>query len=213
MRSRLALALLCFSVSGVGAQQPRARVGVFAGMNQSRIGGSATEISNHSGAAVGGYVAVPFSGAWSFQTGATWSQKGWEHSDSRDQNVIELDYVEVPALLRYDFASATGLGAFTYFGPAFGFRGACSYSAISHANGTSVRATCGEIEQQTNGTVHFNSFDVGGVAGLGARYAAGRVNVTAAAQYDYGFKKIGLADNKNRAATFALGLEIPIARR
>jgi hypothetical protein len=211
MQSRLVWALLCFSASGVLAQLPKARLGVFAGMNQSRIGGSATEISNHSGASAGAYVALPFSGAWSFQTGAAWSQKGWEHSDSRDQNVIKIDYVELPALLRYDFARAARLGAFTYFGPAFGFRGACSYSAISHANGSTFGVSCDEIERQSNGNQRFNSFDIGGIGGLAARYAAGRVNLTATAQYNYGFKAIGFGDNKNRAATFGVGLEIPLS--
>jgi hypothetical protein len=196
------------------AQQRSPHIGAFGGMNQSHVAGTGSDIANHSGAAAGAYVGLPFATNWSFQTGVTWTQKGWERSDPQDLNVVKLDYLAVPLLLRYDFAQHERVGGLVYFGPALASRSGCSLSSTSHSTGATVAASCDEVERQSSGSVAFNSFDVGAVVGAGGRFSAGRVNMIAAAQYDFGVKKIANSgDNKNRTATFSLGLEAPIGRR
>lgn len=208
------LASLPFAGGDAFAQQRLPHIGAFAGMSQSHVVGTGNDLTNHSGATVGAYVALPLAGDWSFQTGVTWTQKGWERSDPQDLNVVKLDYVALPLLLRYDFAQQRRFGGLVYFGPALASRSGCSLSSISHSTGASVAASCDEAERQSNGSLAFNSFDVGALIGAGGRLNAGRVELVAAAQYDFGVKKVAtFGDNKNRTATVSVGLEVPIGRR
>ena len=67
------IASLAIAVSDAFAQQPLPYVGAFVGMTQSHVMGTGSGVTSRFGAAV----SLRFAGDWSFQTGVTWTQKGW----------------------------------------------------------------------------------------------------------------------------------------
>jgi hypothetical protein len=209
------LLFVCGSVAA--AQTPGVRFGVTGGVNFAKVQGSGVfDISNHTGALVGAYVAYPLSGGWSFQTGGSFSARGWERDEpgTRDLSVVKLNYIEVPALLRYDFASQQRVGYFGFAGPAFSLRTGCSIDATTHATGVTQSASCDELESRSSGQVAFNSFDWGMLGGAGLRFGFGSANLVATAQYEVGLKQIEKSvDAKSRAASFALGVELPLHLR
>jgi hypothetical protein len=216
MRTLLMLAPLLASSAVALAQNPSTRIGVFAGMNQSQISGTATDISNHKGAAIGAYVAAPIAEGLRLQVGAEWTQKGWERDEpgTHDLAVVKLTYVEVPVLLRYDFTPRERAGVVVFAGPGLGFRSGCSVEETTHSTGQTQTATCAEIASASNGAFTFSSFDLGAITGAGARLAVASVQLLVTAQYEIGFKHVSSSGgNANRALTFGLGVELPIGRK
>jgi hypothetical protein len=214
---RPVLSFACLLVAGtnVFAQGREARVGLVAAMNQSRVEGQVSDVTNRSGRAFGVYSATPIKGAWSLQSGAIWTQKGWgrEEPGTRDLAEVKLAYVEVPVLLRYDVAPRARVGGVLIAGPGFAFRTGCTLATTDASAGTTAEASCAEIDQLTNGAFSLSSFDVGAIGGAGVRVAAGRANVLATAQYELGLRNLESGrDSKNRAATIAIGLELPFGK-
>lgn len=208
--------VLSAAASIAGAQVLSPRMGITAGVNQSRIAGTAVDVSNHTGAAVGAYLVVPSASGWSIQAGAIWTQKGWKREEpgTRDLSVVDLTYLQLPLLARYDFAPAGRFGAMVFGGPGLGFRSGCALSATPQSTGRTSTVTCAEAEDLSGGSIKFESFDIAAILGGGVRVAASRVNVVATAQYDFGLKRIATSgDNKNRTMTAALAFEFPLRRR
>jgi hypothetical protein len=211
------LPLLAGGTGIASAEAPSLRVGVTAGVNQAHINGSgASNISNLSGGMFGAYAVLPMEGDWSLQAGAQFSVKGWQYDEpgTRDLSVVKLNYVEIPLLLRYDFARTNRTGAFIYGGPGIGFRTGCALSATTHSTGVTQHATCAEVETMSNGSVKFNSLDAGAIGGLGARFGVGRAQLVVTAQYELGLRTVMVSDDsKNRALTLGAGFELPIHRK
>ncbi len=211
MRARVVLALSMFA-SIAAAQTSPVRVGVFAGMNEAKIDGSSvSDISNRTGGAFGGYVAVPLSPEWRFQVGAEYTMKGWERDEpgTHDFAVAKLDYLEVPVLFGYDFTPASRAGASLFGGAGLAVRTGCSVGIRPFATGVTSTMACSSLESASG--VKFKSFDAGAIAGGSLRYTIGRERIVASAQYELGLTQIYDAnDAKNRAFTFSLGVELPI---
>ena len=203
----------------VVAQTPSLRVGLLAGMNQAHVSGlGVSDISNHTGGAFGAYVVAPFpnAAAWSFQTGAVLSMKGWERDEpgTRDLAVVKLTYLEIPVLLRYDIAARERAGGFVYGGAGLGFRTACSIGVTVHSTGRSQTASCSEIETASNGAAAFESFDAGAIIGGGLRFGIGSTSLVLTAQYEHGLTQVQKSiDAKNRTLTFGAGIELPVHRQ
>lgn len=197
---------------GVLAQTPPAHVGLFAGVNEAKVDGSAvSDISNHTGGAFGGYLSVPLSPQWRFQVGAGYTMKGWERDEpgTHDLAVVKLNYVEVPVLVAYDFMPRERVGGFLFGGPGFSFRTGCSIGERPFATGVTTTLACADIPSSSG--ISFKSFDAGAIAGGGLRLAVGRERLVASAQYELGLTQIYTSkDAKNRAFTFALGVEVPL---
>lgn len=206
--------VLVFALLGRAAvaQTSSARVGFFAGVNEAKVDGSAvSDISNHTGGAFGGYVALSLSPEWRFQVGAAYTMKGWERDEpgTHDFAVVKLDYIEVPLLLSYDFTPRERAGGFLFGGPGFSFRSGCSIGVRPFATGVTSTLACADIPASS--AVSFKSFDVGAIAGGGLRLAVGRERIVASAQYELGLTQIYASkDAKNRAFTVSLGVEMPI---
>ena len=96
--------------------------GLKAGLNVSDltgddVGGSEPRLGFTGGA----FVNVPFTPAFSVQPEVIYSQKGVSTED--DDATLEVDYVEVPVLLKYAVpVTETGLTLGAYAGPALGFK-------------------------------------------------------------------------------------------
>src|SRR5665213_3224584 len=183
------VALLAGAATLATAQTPSPRIGIVAGMNQATVSGSGViDPSNHAGGLFGAYAVVPLSEAWSIQTGVMLSQKGWERheSDTQDVDAAKVSYLEVPVLLRYDFAQKERVGAFLFGGAGLGFRSTCNLSSTVHSTGETQTTTCAEVKTLTNGSFAFNSFDGGIIGGAGVRLAVGSQQLVLTTQYEMG---------------------------
>ncbi len=92
--------------------------GIKAGLNYSDIVASDINSSARLGFIGGAYISIPL-GKLKLQPEFLYAMRGYE-VDTLDVT-IELDYIEVPVLLRYDFASVAGSGPYVYAGPSFSF--------------------------------------------------------------------------------------------
>jgi hypothetical protein len=211
MRARLVVALSMLA-SVAAAQTTPLRVGVFAGVNEAKVDGSAvSDISNHTGGAFGGYISVPLSPEWRIRIGAGYTIKGWERDEpgTRDLAVVKLNYVEVPALVAYEIAPQDRIGGSLFGGAGLAFRTGCSIGVRPFATGVMTTLGCADVERLAG--FKFQTFDAGAIAGGAAHLAVGRERLVASAQYELGLTKIYADhDAKNRAFTFSLGVELPI---
>jgi hypothetical protein len=217
MRNRWMLVSLLSAVATTttaAAQSTSPRLGIFGGINQAHVDGdNLSDISNRSAGAFGLYVVKPLAPSWSFQLGGMYTMKGWRRvePDTHDEAMVKLDYIEVPALLRFDFGAPASTGAFLFAGPGFGFRSGCELTASSGSSGASGSASCADVERL--GGVKFKSFDVGAILGAGVRVPFGRQQLVLSAQYEHGLTNVNDDRNtKNRVFTFGAGIEVPFRR-
>jgi hypothetical protein len=95
---------------------------------------------------------------------------------------IKRDYVEVPVLLKYAFATHSSARPFVIAGPAFGF-GVSSKTEVE-ASQSSVQAGV-EVDNYND-----RSFDLGLVFGVGADFAVGRRLLTLDVRYTAGLRSM-----------------------
>jgi hypothetical protein len=211
MRLCVVLAL-SVSASIAAAQRSPVRLGLFAGVNEAKVDGSAvSDISNHTGGVFGGYVSFPLSPEWRFQAGAGYTMKGWERDEpgTHDFAVVKLNYIELPLLLGYDFNREERVGASLFGGAGLAFRTGCSVGVRPFVTGVMTTLGCADVQNLAG--FKFQSFDAGAIAGGAVHLAVGRERLVASAQYELGLTKIYPdRDARNRAFTFSLGVEVPI---
>lgn len=162
----------------------------------------------------GGFVRLGITDMLSIQPELMYSPKGVE--EEVDVNgmtfttAIELDYIEVPVLVRADVASGAMLAPYIYGGPAFAFEASCSITA--EVDGDDFDEDCDEGEGLDR-----KSFDVGAMVGGGLSFPAGPGSILIEGRYNFGLINIADSDNedidvKNRAGSVLAGYSISLGR-
>lgn len=154
-------------------------LGLKAGVNFADLTG-ADGTSTRTGFVFGGFAGVKFADKIGLQADLLYSQQGAEF----DSEKIDLDYVNIPIVLKYYVTKSINLQA----GPQFGFV---------------VNDGLGDI----GGEVKKKDFDTSGVAGLGLEFPFG---IRASARYHFGLSKVlevedTNEDAKNSVITIAVG--------
>lgn len=80
------------------------------------------ELKSTAGLQAGVVLNVPISNRFSFQPEVLYSQKGYKFSEGGDELVVKMNYIEVPALLKFH-VMPEGTGLFLTAGPTFGYWG------------------------------------------------------------------------------------------
>jgi hypothetical protein len=190
------------------------RVGVVAGASFAKVDGQGlSQISNRDGALGGLTLGVGLAGGWSLQTGALYSMKGWTHREpgTGDGADVDIDYVELPALLRYDFSNASPVTPYLEGGAGFSIRSACKLVLVDGASGATQGTSCDDAERLSGGSIGFHSFDTGVLGGGGVSVQLGRTALTASLRYEAGLMSVEKTSNsKSRVLTFAVGISRPI---
>ena len=160
--------LLCLALGGATpAMAQEAAVGVKAGINSANVkfeGDSANVSFDRRTGFVGGlFVVVPAKGRVALQAEALFSQKGAKINESGATGKVELDYLDIPLLLRVS-SPAAPVSFHVFAGPSFGVR------LRAHSTGTFEGQTSDEdiSDQVKRG-------DVGLVAGAGLDF--GRLTI------------------------------------
>lgn len=179
--------------------------------------GVGPDLSTTTGFVGGVFLDIPLTSNLYFQPGLGFAQKGAEVSDDFEGEEVtfgvNLDYIEVPLLLKYAFPTSGSLGVHVYGGPALSFETTCEFSFESDEFGADVAcdAEGSDLELTTK------SFDLGAMFGGGIAFPVGRASILVDAFYNLGLTNIddnaeGDDSLKNRAIYITGGVSIPLGR-
>jgi hypothetical protein len=189
------------------------RFGFEGGANLTHVAGTqVSDISNRNGWIGGVTLELPLPNAWSFETGALYALKGWTRVEPQtgDQAVAKLDYLEIPALLRYDFRNPSPITPFVGGGASLSFRSGCGLSATSAATGATQDVSCAQVEQ-SDSQFGFHNVDWGALVAGGVAADLGRSRLTLQARYEYGLTDLQKNNNAHsRAIALTAGLSWPV---
>jgi opacity protein-like surface antigen len=202
-----------------GAPLPAPRFGVMAGVNSSTIALDPEQegVARRTGFIGGVYLNFPLGATLSVQPELLYSMKGADSDDDIDDPAdFHQDYLELPVLLRADFAAGSAVRPYLFAGPTFSYRVRCNVS------GQGISIDCDEFTDTPGEDIpEFKKFDLGAALGggvtfgvgtgsalnLGVRYTLGASSFTDPAPGNEG------DEAKNRALSFTVGLEFPLGRR
>lgn len=106
---------------------PRPTYGVLAGVNVSTLSGSSVEgASSRTGFIGGGFVTFHFGSGLGLEPEMLYSMQGAKTNGG--DAALNLTYLQIPVLLRYDFSTRSTAHPFFVAGPSFGIRMGCSAS-------------------------------------------------------------------------------------
>lgn len=178
----------------------------------------APDLESRVGILLGATVDVPLaSGLW-FQPGLSFVQKGAEITGEFEGGeevtvALDLDYVEMPLLLKYVFPTTGSLGVHLFAGPALAFEVGCKVGLASEGIDVSIDCDQGEDE---GFEVTTKSFDLGALVGGGVSVPMGGASLLFEASYNFGLANIADTDEgeddsvKNRALYLSAGIAFPM---
>lgn len=207
------LVLLAPAVTATAQSRP-IRLGVLGGVNLAKLSTSFDGIfepDQRVGAVVGAQLFVPLSPALGLEIDGQYSMKGAKIAISGVSATGQLDYLELPVLLRLDIASnaESRVVPFVVVGPSVAMRTGCSLKG--GAFGLSVSLGCARLESAL--TTKFKTFDFSGVVGGGLDFTAGTNRISLGARYTYGLIDIGnVGSVRNRAISLMAGYSIPLGK-
>lgn len=217
--SMLGAALLVAFVATPAAAQfgPDREIGFKLGANFSTLDGDGVgDADTRTAFTGGGFFRLGITNMLSIQPELMYSPKGAEAEESVNgadfTTAIELDYIEVPVLVRADVASGAMLAPYIYGGPAFAFEASCSITG--EGEGIEFDADCDDSDADA---FERKSFDVGAMVGGGLSFPAGPGSLLIEARYNWGLINIADTDNddfdvKNRAGSVLAGYSISLGR-
>ena len=177
MKKLLLIALL--GLFGLTTQAQGLDLGVKAGVNFATLS-DASGLDNRTGFVAGAFVGVKFSDKVGVQADLLYSQQGAE----LDLGEFDLDYVNIPVVIKYFVAGGLNL----QLGPQFGF-----------IVNDDTRTVIGNVIQN----IEVNDFDVAGVVGLGYDFPMG---IRVDGRYQFGLSDVpDIGSGKNSVVTLALG--------
>ncbi len=212
MHSRvLTRTLLCAAMlplatlTAAHASAQGARIGAIYGATFSTLNGL-KNVDQRTGTMGGLTLQLPLSGAFSFQPELLFVSKGAKSNVTNGPD-IQLDYAEVPLLLRFAPAARSPLSPHIYAGPYLGLQIDCE---VTGSNGN-----CDDVPG-----INTKSVDLGGVIGAGVDLDLGGLVLTAGGRYGFGVSKIidftvGQARDEARNGVFALygGVSLRFGKR
>jgi len=201
----LALPLFTVRAQTIAQSDHSARLGVTAGVSAATVNGS--QSSRRLGVSPGAYVAFPLSGPVSLEAGIAYAMKGATYDIASMHSAFEMDYLQVPLLLRVGFLEASPLAPFVRGGVALGYQTSCRLQYFELQ--TMLRKTCREYDAtNSGGSVDRRRFDVSGVVGGGVSFTTGARRLWVATQYEHGLRKVSPSlETKNRMLSLLTGVE------
>jgi hypothetical protein len=126
---------------------------------------------------------------------------------------LELDYLEVPVLLRLALPAGT-VSPFLFAGPAASFELGCSMS-IS-LGGFEESGDCDDVDEEM-GSIERRKLDVAALVGGGVGFPLGAGNLLFQARYSLGLLDLNESENgdvsiKNRSFSLSAGFALPLGR-
>lgn len=179
-RSVALLALLLLLAGDAQAQTAHPEIGLRVGGNLAQLRGSDNSLGSEAtdrklGFTVGVFAEMPLSGSLAVQPELLFVQKGGTEEDG-DANVdFNLNYLELPVLVKYDLPVGGRLAPSLYVGPFVGY----SVKRAFEAEGISIDAD-----------EAFKRFDYGATFGADFGYRFARRAATIGLRYDLGLANV-----------------------
>lgn len=185
----LALIALAMTATTASAQR-KADVGFLGGAAFSTLMGvdDSVSVRSSTGFAGGVFVGIPVTKSLVIEPEVLYVNKGAGLEDTEVS--LNLNYIEIPVLLRYEFKEDGG--PFAYVGPYVGFVAECSTSADT------LSFPCADDNIET-------STDFGGTIGVGFRKDAWGFDI----RYDYGFTD-AIKDEKGKNSALMVLLRVAV---
>ena len=185
----LALIALAMTATTASAQR-KADVGFLGGASFTTLIGvdDSVSVRSSTGFAGGVFVGIPVAKSLLIEPEVLYVNKGAGLEDTEVS--LNLNYIEIPVLLRYEFKEDGG--PFAYVGPYVGFVAECSTSADT------LSFPCADDNIET-------STDFGGTIGVGFRKDAWGFDI----RYDYGFTD-AIKDEKGKNSALMVLLRVAV---
>ena len=151
------------------------------------------------GLVAGGFLTYSIRNTHAFTIKALFSQKGAKDGDTKSQ----LNYIEVPVVVRVFFNREGSIRPNVFVGPSFGF-----------LTGVKGKIGGGNYEDVSNYKDFYNDFDLGLGFGLGLNFkVAGEMYFIIDTRYTYGLNDIlkSNTDVNNQAIAFTAGLSFGLS--
>jgi hypothetical protein len=151
---------------------------VLAGANVAKVS-DAPYVGSRTGFVGGLSAEIDLDNHLGIEIDALYSQQGFEyHTDGLDQ-MLRLDYLQLPVLLHVRFPTHTVVRPFIVVGPQVGFRVTCE--ATSGSESSSCQSSFG---------MNAKSVDVGGTVGAGVGFRLGGEELSVQARYSVGLNRL-----------------------
>lgn len=208
-----ALSLSMLAVAGAapvhaqGMTAPKPTFGVLAGIDFATLGGSdVQDAGSRTGLTIGGFATFHMNHRWGIEPELLFSQKGATEESGGDKVTLKMNYIEIPVLARFDLPTTGQVHPFFLTGPTLSFQTTCDGEESS--GGTTVSASCDDINQASPGSLPKKTFDLGATFGAGVVFPAGKkMNLSVGLRYNLGLvDTFDHADAKNRTWALVAGL-------
>jgi len=209
----VAMTALALTVPAAHDVAGQTTLGFRGGVNFASLSGDGGDaFDSRTGLGIGATLAIPVSPTLGIQLGLGYQQKGASASEDGAELTLALDYVEIPALLRFTIPAAGSISPRLYLGPTLSFEASCSVSA--EASGISASIACDQSEGELGVDVATKSIDFGAMGGAGLAFGtAGPLSITLDVFYTLGLTSIDDSDSpddvKNRTWMIHGGVELP----
>jgi len=202
-----ALVLLAQTAIAQSPAGSETRLGPFLGANFTSFGGAdATGSSGHTFLGVGLQVQHALHGGAFLSSGVFYMNRGAEVSDQGIVVVFKEAYIEVPALVGYEFSQGSSR-PYIIGGAQLGFQTSCKLEATS--GGQSASINCDDSSVGLN----MSSTDWAFVGGGGVSFAAGHGTIGLDLRYALGMQNIETSsDIKNRGFTVGASYMFPLGK-
>ncbi len=202
----------CLVASAAVAQKgklggtPGWTIGPVAGVNIATFTGTdATDAKSLTGLAAGVAASRELAPSIFIQPEALYSMKGASYSSGGVTAKAKLNYLEVPVLFGYSFATGGQTRPFIMAGPTLGALLSCNYEETSA--GVTQSASCKDLGVDTR------SLDLGITGGAGVEFPVGNMTLQLSGRYTLGLTEpIDGAKLKNSGFNISAGLMFPLRR-
>jgi hypothetical protein len=206
----LALLLSCLAVIVQPAFGQDVMIGAKGGLNIANIDTDEPDFdsSTRTGIVAGAFVSFGLTDMFYLQPEVLFSQKGFSQEESGADLTAELDYFQIPVLLKAVFPiEDSPIRPGVYAGGAISFESSCEVSG--EMDGVSVSADCdaGDLELEREKT------DFGVVFGAEVQYDAGSFTILLDGRYDLGLRDLDKDEElstKSRTWSFMAGVGFPL---
>lgn len=188
-----------------GVTHAQGQIGAIVGATFSTLRG-VDDLDSRTGLLGGLALVLPTGGALGLEIDGLFVSKGAKGTNTGPDG-LELNYVEVPVLLRFSLAPGLPVSPHFYAGPYLGYQISCKVQATS--------ADCDDVPGINTKTV-----DIGGTAGGGVNVSLGGMILTGGLRYSFGVSKVadfdvGTVNESAKNGTFAVyaGLGFPLGGR
>jgi Outer membrane protein beta-barrel domain len=203
MKKALVLLIVSFLIAGSSFAQVKISGGVLAGVNMGNVKVDPTptgvDFSNLTGFAAGAVLNFDFAGGFGIQVEPMYIQDGAKVSVGGTETKIKANYIDVPAMLMYTFATGQGeVEPYVMAGPVLGIR-----LSAKETDGTET-----DIKSYTKST------NFAGTFGAGVKIPVGMNKIFVEGRYTIGFSDInnGYAPGytiKTKGLSFFAGITFP----